>query len=159
MQVQSLGQEDPLEVGMATHSSILAWKIPWTEEPGRLQSIESQRVGHDWSNLARMLKSHGRWSHQRQWGSWVPSSGQYSRCSMINSPTSPPTHGNNDDPDPSQWGRESFTDNPDAKPCGWRGKGNETGTPWKATEGGVEESWEGKGQLGDWGLKDTSDFL
>ena len=47
MQVQSLGQEDPLEVGMATHSSILAWKIPWTEEPGRLQSIESQRVGHD----------------------------------------------------------------------------------------------------------------
>ena len=47
MQFQSLGQEDPLEVGMATHSSILAWKIPWTEEPGRLQSIESQRVGHD----------------------------------------------------------------------------------------------------------------
>ena len=38
-QVQSLGQEDPLEEGMATHSSILAWKIPWTEEPGKLQSI------------------------------------------------------------------------------------------------------------------------
>ena len=45
--VQSLGQEDPLEEGMATHSSILAWRILWTEEPGRLQSIESQRVGHD----------------------------------------------------------------------------------------------------------------
>ena len=43
--VQSLGQEDLLE--MATHSSILAWKIPWIEEPGRLQSMESQRVGHD----------------------------------------------------------------------------------------------------------------
>ena len=45
-QVQSLGQEDPLEKEMATHSSILAWKIPWTEEPGRLQSMELQRVGH-----------------------------------------------------------------------------------------------------------------
>ena len=45
--VQSLSQEDPLEKGMATHSSILAWSIPWTEEPGRLQSIGSQRVGHD----------------------------------------------------------------------------------------------------------------
>ena len=46
-QVQSLGQEDPLEEEMATHSSILAWKIPWTEEPGRLQSMGSQRVRHD----------------------------------------------------------------------------------------------------------------
>ena len=46
-QVQSLGWEDPLEKGMATHSSILAWRIPWTEEPGRLQSMGSQRVGHD----------------------------------------------------------------------------------------------------------------
>ena len=45
--VQSLGQEDVLEKDMATHSSILAWKIPWTEEPGRLQSMGSQRVGHD----------------------------------------------------------------------------------------------------------------
>ena len=41
------GSEDPLEKGMATHSSILAWRIPWTEEPGRLRSIGSQRVGHD----------------------------------------------------------------------------------------------------------------
>ena len=46
-QVQSLGQEDPLEKEMATHSSILAWRIPWTEEPGGLQSMGSQRVGHD----------------------------------------------------------------------------------------------------------------
>ena len=46
-QVQSLGEEIPLEKGMATHSSILAWRIPWTEEPGGLQSVGSQRVGHD----------------------------------------------------------------------------------------------------------------
>ena len=45
--VQSLGREDPLEKEMAPHSSTLAWKIPWTEEPGRLQSMGSQRVGHD----------------------------------------------------------------------------------------------------------------
>ena len=45
--VRSLGREDPLEKGMATHSSILAWRSPWTEEPGGLQSIGSQRVGHD----------------------------------------------------------------------------------------------------------------
>ena len=43
MQVQSLSWEDPLEEGMATHSSILAWRIPWTEEPGRLQSMGSQK--------------------------------------------------------------------------------------------------------------------
>ena len=45
--VQSLGQEDPLEEGMATHPSILAWRIPWTEEPGGPQSMRLQRVGHD----------------------------------------------------------------------------------------------------------------
>ena len=45
--VQSLSWEDPLKKGMATHSSILAWRIPWTDEPGRLQSMGSQRVGHD----------------------------------------------------------------------------------------------------------------
>ena len=45
--VQSLGREDPLEKEMATHSNILAWRIPWTEEPGGLQSTGSQRVGHD----------------------------------------------------------------------------------------------------------------
>ena len=45
--VRSLGQEDSLEKEMATHSSILSWRIPWTEEPGGLQSMGSQRVGHD----------------------------------------------------------------------------------------------------------------
>ena len=50
--VWSFGQEDPLEKDMATHSSILAWRIPWTEEPGGLQSIGSHRVRHNWSNLA-----------------------------------------------------------------------------------------------------------
>ena len=47
MQVQSLGWEDALEESMATHTSILAWRIPWTEEPGRLQSIVLHRVGYD----------------------------------------------------------------------------------------------------------------
>ena len=46
-QVRSLGQEDPLKKEMATHSSILAWIIPWLEEPGRLESMGSQRVGHN----------------------------------------------------------------------------------------------------------------
>ena len=46
---QSLGQEDPLEKEMAIHSSILAWKIPWTEEPGGLQFMGLERVGHDWA--------------------------------------------------------------------------------------------------------------
>ena len=53
--VQSLGQEDPLEKGMATHSGILAWRIPWTEESGRLQSTGSHRVRHNWSDLAQLL--------------------------------------------------------------------------------------------------------
>ena len=55
MWVWSLGGEYPLEEAMAIHSSILAWGIPWTVEPGRLQSMRSQRVGHDWSNLAHSL--------------------------------------------------------------------------------------------------------
>ena len=62
--VQSLGWKDPLEKEMATHSSILAWKIPWTEESGRLQSMRLQRVRHDWatttffrSSMAFILKS------------------------------------------------------------------------------------------------------
>ena len=53
--VRSLGQEDPLEKEMATHSSILAWRIWWTEEPGGLQSTGSQRVGHDWVTLLTYL--------------------------------------------------------------------------------------------------------
>ena len=47
MRIHFLGWEDPLEEGMVTHSGILAWRIPWTEEPGGLQSIESHRVGHN----------------------------------------------------------------------------------------------------------------
>ena len=51
-QVQSLGWDDPLEKGMATHSSILAWRISWSEDPGRLQSLGSQRFRYNWSDLA-----------------------------------------------------------------------------------------------------------
>ena len=55
--IWSLGGKDPLEKEMAIHSSILAWRIPWTEEPGGLQSMGLQRVGHDWSNLAEHTPS------------------------------------------------------------------------------------------------------
>ena len=54
MQVWSLGQEE----GMATHSNVLAWRIPWTEEPGRLQSVGWQRVGHDWKDWACILQTY-----------------------------------------------------------------------------------------------------
>ena len=54
-QVRSLGWEDPLEKEMPTHSRTLAWKIPWTEEPGRLQSMGSQRVGHNWATSLSLL--------------------------------------------------------------------------------------------------------
>ena len=59
--VPSLGWEDPLPKGMATHSSILAWRMPWTKEPGRLQSMGSQRVRHDWETgtFTFTLKVHG----------------------------------------------------------------------------------------------------
>ena len=53
-QVWSLGQEDMLEKEMATRSSILAWKIPWTEEPGESQSMQSQGVGHNWATNTSM---------------------------------------------------------------------------------------------------------
>jgi len=55
-QVQSLGQEDPLEKGMASHSSILAWRIPWTEEPGGLQPMGLHRVRHNWRTNAFIFK-------------------------------------------------------------------------------------------------------
>ena len=61
--VRSLGWEDPLETEMAIHSSTIAWKIPWTEEPGRLQSMGLQRVGHD---LATSLTQYGA-SQVAQW--------------------------------------------------------------------------------------------
>ena len=63
-QVCSLGQEDPLEKGMASYSSVLAWKIPWTEEPGGLQSRGSQRVGHD------RAQSQANWIVQFQLGTY-----------------------------------------------------------------------------------------
>ena len=55
--VLSLDQDDPLEKGMATHSSILAWRIPWTEEPDRLQSMRSQRVKHDWATNISIISN------------------------------------------------------------------------------------------------------
>ena len=60
--VWSLGQEDPLEEEMATHSSILVWKIPWPEEPGGLQSVGLQRVGHEWATKHRSIKLLGHLS-------------------------------------------------------------------------------------------------
>ena len=63
--VRSLDQEDPLEKEMAPHSSILAWSIPWTEEPGRLQSTGSQRVGHDWvTSLTHFTYTMAQYQHQ-----------------------------------------------------------------------------------------------
>ena len=59
MRVRFLHLEDPLEKEMATHSSIFAWEIPWAEEPGRLQSMGSQRVGHDRSDLVHTQKVNG----------------------------------------------------------------------------------------------------
>ena len=63
MCILSLGQEDPLEKEMATHSSILAWEIPWTEEPGGLQSMGSQRAGHDLATKSPppLTHSHPYW--------------------------------------------------------------------------------------------------
>ena len=66
--VQSLGWEDPLEKEMATHSSTLAWRIPWTEGLGRLQSMGSQRVGHDWATL--LPPSCLNQSLTREWYFW-----------------------------------------------------------------------------------------
>ena len=65
-----LGQEDPLEKKMATHSSILAWRIPWTEEPGGLQSMGSQRVGHDWATdliCSDLMYIYGKIPRRRRW--------------------------------------------------------------------------------------------
>ena len=60
----SIPGEDPLEEGMATHSSILVWRIPWTEKSGQLQSTGSQRVGHDWSDLAWKVGEEG-WEEKK----------------------------------------------------------------------------------------------
>ena len=69
-QVQSLGEEDPLAKEMATHSSILSWKIPWTEEPGRLQFMGSQRVGHDWTCTHSEDKREEREQTRQKSSSW-----------------------------------------------------------------------------------------
>ena len=61
--VQSLGWEDPLEEETATHSSILAWKIPWTEKPDGLQSMGLQKVGHDWVTEHKEVCTKGQYSH------------------------------------------------------------------------------------------------
>ena len=65
-QFQSLGGEDPLEKKMATLSSILAWKIPWAEEPGRLQSMGSQRVGHNWAT-SLSLSINRKWCYRKKY--------------------------------------------------------------------------------------------
>ena len=65
--VQSLGWEDLLEKEMAIHSSTIAWKISWTEEPGRLQSMGSQRVGHDWATELNWIYTAGSQNHCRWW--------------------------------------------------------------------------------------------
>ena len=70
MQVQSLSRKDPLEKERANHCSILAWRIPWTEEPGGLQSMSSQRVGHDWaciraSSVGSLVLISCYWWHMR----------------------------------------------------------------------------------------------
>ena len=74
--VQSLGWEDPLEKGMVTHSSIFAWKIPWTEESGQLQSTGSQRVGHNWVTNTQtpepyMFRCYGLSQYIEQSRRWV----------------------------------------------------------------------------------------
>ena len=58
IRVQSLDREGPLEKGMATHSSIIAWRISWTEEPGELQSMELQRIGYDWVTWLHFISLH-----------------------------------------------------------------------------------------------------
>ena len=69
--IWSLGQEDPLKKGMAAHSSILAWRVSWTEEPGRLQSVESQRIGHNWAtNTSTILFSQQCFSYLNQFSSF-----------------------------------------------------------------------------------------
>ena len=79
--VQSLGQEDPLEKEMVTHSSILAWRIPWTEKPGRLQSMGLQRVGHDWAiSLSFFLSAVSQKSDT--WTS-APPSPSFSSCPLF----------------------------------------------------------------------------
>ena len=92
-QVQSLAQEDPLEEGMATHSSILAWRIPWAEEPGRLQSMGSQRVRHDRAtNTPTTIEDTDQDQPNRYTGGGLSGSKTQSSCALPlwNQPISPP---------------------------------------------------------------------
>ena len=73
-QVWSQGQEDPLKEEMAAHSIILAWRIPWTEEPGRLLSMGSQRLGHDWATFTSLHIMCASGSLQKHVGLWDVSS-------------------------------------------------------------------------------------
>ena len=70
--IWSLGREDPLEKGMVIHYSILPWRIPWTEEPGGLESMELQRVGQDWAqhthSHTRVTEEGGLWLLEQRWG-------------------------------------------------------------------------------------------
>ena len=88
--IQSLGQEDPLEKEMSTHSSILAWRIPWTEEPGRLQSMGLQRVRHDWASWLSFFKDRKR--PQKKWSQGKGLRGNFLQsCYMFNNwPFFPP---------------------------------------------------------------------
>ena len=72
-QVWPLGQEDPLKKEMATHSSVLAWRIPWTEEPGGLQSKRSQRAGHDWvaNTTGQITRNGGGWNMAKWMVNWL----------------------------------------------------------------------------------------
>ena len=89
-QVRSLAWKDPLEKGMATHSSILAWRIPWTEEPGGLQSMGSRRVGHNWVTNTHIHKkmSYLKKKKQTHFTSEIP---RALSISKLKSPFLPPT--------------------------------------------------------------------
>ena len=71
MRVWSLGWEDPLEKEMETHSSILAWRIPWTEKPGGLQSMGSQRLGHNLATKQQQLHTWGKWAQATDPSAWL----------------------------------------------------------------------------------------
>ena len=90
MQVWSLGPETPLEKGMAIHSSILAWRIPWTEEPGRLQSMWLQRVRHNWATNTFTFQKTGTCEKRTTKGSFyclshVPVGGKKKKAALMSS--------------------------------------------------------------------------
>ena len=94
--VWPLGWEQPLEKGMAIHSSILAWRIPWTEEPGGLQSMGSQRVGHDWSDWHFHYVTEGRGLRQCFYSMKISirNPPSYLYWCMVFHPKGPPRPGN-----------------------------------------------------------------